>query len=156
MKRIILAIIIGLLIISCRESNLKSDIQDLQYRKTELETKLSILETQIAIKNRISEEIDSKIENNKELIDQINIKLSDREPKYILKLKLKQSHLSWSIGKHIKDVMNAIEFELPVDKGFYDSINKGAEIVDQFRWGSLLLKGSMGDWKMTVVSKEIR
>jgi len=39
-------------------------------------------------------------------------------PKYMLKLRLKQSHLSLSIKKHIKDAVNAIEFELPVDQEF--------------------------------------
>jgi PBP1b-binding outer membrane lipoprotein LpoB len=77
-------------------------------------------------------------------------------PKYILKIKLKQSHFSLSIKKHIKDAVNAIEFELPVDKEFYDSVSEGTELVDKFRFGSLVLSGSFGDWEMTVKDKEIR
>ncbi len=77
-------------------------------------------------------------------------------PKYILKIKLKQSHFSLSIKKHIKDAVNAIEFELPVDKEFYDSVSEGIELVDKFRFGSLVLSGSFGDWEMTVKGKEVR
>lgn len=79
-----------------------------------------------------------------------------RTPKYILKLHLKQSHFSLSIKKHIADAVNAIDFEMPVDKEFYDSVKVGSEIVDEFRAGSFFLKGSFGDWEMTVKDKEIR
>jgi hypothetical protein len=76
--------------------------------------------------------------------------------KYILKIRLKQAHFSLSIRKHIKDAVNAIDFEIPVDKEFYDSVSKGTEIIDDFRFGSLVLSGSFGDWEMTVKDKEIR
>lgn len=76
--------------------------------------------------------------------------------KYILKIRLKQAHFSLSIKKHIKDTINAIDFEIPVDKEFYDSVSKGTEIIDDFRFGSLILSGSFGDWEMTVKDKEIR
>lgn len=77
-------------------------------------------------------------------------------PKYMLKLRLKQSHLSLSIKKHIKDAVNAVEFELPVDKEFYDSVSEGTEIIDKFRFGSMVLYGSLGDWEMTVKEKYVK
>lgn len=76
--------------------------------------------------------------------------------KYILRLRLKQSHFSLSIKKHIKDAANAIEFEIPVDKEYFDSVEKGTEIVDDFRFGSFLLYGSFGDWEMTVKDKIVK
>lgn len=76
--------------------------------------------------------------------------------KYILRLRLKQSNLSLSIKKHIRNAANAIEFEIPVDKEYFDSVEKGSEIVDDFRFGSLLLSGSFGDWEMTVKDKIVR
>ena len=79
-----------------------------------------------------------------------------KSPKYFLKLRLKQSHLSLSIKKHIKDAVNAIEFELPVDKNFYDSVSEGTEIIDKFRFGSFILYGNLGDWEMTVKEKYVR
>ncbi len=81
---------------------------------------------------------------------------SSKAPKYILKLRLKQAHFSLSIRKHIKDAVNAIDFEMPVDKEFYDSVSEGTEIIDKFRFGSFVLGGSFGDWEMTVKGKEVR
>ena len=60
----------------------------------------------------------------------------------IIDLHLRQTHISLSISKHIKDAVNAIDFELPVDKEFYDKVKIGSEIVDEFRMGSLVLSGS--------------
>jgi hypothetical protein len=79
-----------------------------------------------------------------------------KQPQYILKLKLKQSHFSLDISDHVKDAMNAIEFEMPVSKEFYASVNENTEIIDEFRFGSFVLNGSYGDWEMTVEGKEIR
>jgi hypothetical protein len=93
------------------------------------------------------------------LVEQLNALKSgnsSKSPKYILKLRLKQSHFSLSIKKHIKDAVNAIDFEMPVDKEFYDSVSEGTEIIDKFRFGSFVLGGSFGDWEMTVKGKEVR
>ena len=81
---------------------------------------------------------------------------SVKAPKYVLKLRLKQANFSLSIKKHIKNAVNAIDFELPVDKEFYDSVSEGTEIIDKFRFGSFVLGGSFGDWEMTVKGKEVR
>jgi hypothetical protein len=93
------------------------------------------------------------------LVEQLNaLKAGNlgKSPKYILKLRLKQAHFSLSIKKHIKDAVNAIDFEMPVDKEFYDSVSEGTEIIDKFRFGSFVLGGSFGDWEMTVKGKEVR
>jgi hypothetical protein len=106
-----------------------------------------------------SNELKALKEENAVLTEQLKALKSDgfaKSPKYILKIRLKQSHFSLSIKKHIKDAINAVEFELPVDKDFYDSVSEGTELVDKFRFGSFVLYGSFGDWKMTVKEKEIR
>ena len=93
------------------------------------------------------------------LVEQINaLKAGSgvKAPKYVLKLRLKQANFSLSIKKHIKNAVNAIDFELPVDKEFYDSVSEGTEIIDKFRFGSFVLGGSFGDWEMTVKGKEVR
>ncbi|NBB18433.1 hypothetical protein GVN20_03610 [Runella sp. CRIBMP] len=89
-------------------------------------------------------------------LQKLNALQSAKKVRYILKIRLKQANFSLSIKKHIKNAVNAIDFELPVDKDFYDSVSKGTEIVDKFRFGSFVLYGSFGDWEMTVKDKEIR
>jgi len=81
---------------------------------------------------------------------------SAKAPKYVLKLRLKQANFSLNIKKHIKNAVNAVDFEMPVDKEFYDSVSEGTEIIDKFRFGSFVLGGSFGDWEMTVKGKEVR
>jgi hypothetical protein len=75
--------------------------------------------------------------------------------RYILKLELKQSHFSLNINQHIKDSMNKVQFEIPVDKQYYDSVKVGDEILDKFRNGSFYIDSSIGNWKITVIRKRI-
>jgi hypothetical protein len=152
MKKLLILVLVlsSSLFVSCDErEDLKKEIAQLQYKRDNLINTNSELQT---IKNARDKEIE--VLSNE--VMKLHIYKQGRTPKYILKLKLKQSHLSLSITKHIKDNMNAIEFEMPVDKEFYDSVTVGSEIVDSFRVGSLLLSGSLGDWEMTVEDKEIR
>ena len=60
------------------------------------------------------------------------------------------------ITKHIKDAMNAIEIEIPVDKEYYDNVDVGDTINNDFRVGSMVMKGSFGSWDVTVKGKDIR
>lgn len=104
-------------------------------------------------------EIDQLKKENAALVAQVQaLKTgSSAKPlKYILKIRLKQSNFTLSIKKHIQNAANSIDFEIPVDKEFYDSVSKGTEIIDEFRFGSLILSGSFGDWEMTVKDKEVR
>lgn len=78
------------------------------------------------------------------------------EQRYVIEFKLKQTHMTLDLLEHAKDAMNAITFEIPVDKPFYDSVKEGDEIINSFRTGSLIISGSFGNWKMTVNRKIIR
>lgn len=76
--------------------------------------------------------------------------------KYVVTFRIKQSHFTLDIGEHIKDSMNEITIEIPVDKEYYDSVSVGDTVNDDFRVGSLIMHGSFGNWKVTVDKKEIR
>lgn len=104
-------------------------------------------------------EIERLQKENAELkaqVQELTATQSEKKLKYILKIRLKQANFSLSIKKHIKNAINAVDFEIPVDKDFYDSVSEGTEIVDKFRFGSFVLYGSFGDWEMTVKDKQIR
>lgn len=75
---------------------------------------------------------------------------------YLVTLKIKQVHYTLDVSEHIKDSLNDIEITIPVDREFYESIDKGDTLDDSFRWGSLLAKGSLGKWKITVKDKTIQ
>lgn len=105
-----------------------------------LESEIAQLEAE---RDRLNEEIlDTKIDNNL--------------AKYVVVFNIKQTHFTLDIGEHLKDAMNDISIEIPVDKEYYDSVEVGDTIDDSFRVGSFIWKGSFGNWKVTVESKDIR
>ena len=75
---------------------------------------------------------------------------------YIVELEVKQSHFTLDLSEHAKDAMNKLTLEIPVDKDYYDNVYVGQEISNNFRMGSLLMKGSFGKWKVTVKNKYIK
>lgn len=105
------------------------------------------------LKSEIATLESQKKEIEKEIVD---IKIDCGTAKYIITFNIKQSHFTLDISEHIKDSMNDISIEIPVDKEYYDSVNVGDNINDSFRMGSLIMKGSFGKWKITVENKEIR
>ena len=90
---------------------------------------------------------------NEEILD---TKIDNKLAKYVIEFNIKQTHFTLDIGEHLKDAMNDISIEIPVDKEYYDSVEVGDTIDDSFRVGSFIWKGSFGNWKVTVESKDIR
>ena len=86
----------------------------------------------------------------------LNTKIDNGLAKYVITFNIKQTHFTLDIGEHLKDAMNDISIEIPVDKEYYDSVEVGDTIDDSFRVGSFIWKGSFGNWKVTVESKDIR
>jgi len=86
----------------------------------------------------------------------IETKIEKGLEKYILTLDIRQSRFSLDIEQHIKDKVNAIQIQLPVDKEYYDRLEIGDVIDDSFRMGSFILTCSYGNWKITVADKEIK
>lgn len=129
----LMVIIIGIVGCGPNEKELDNQIQTLQEEIRALETQKEKLENEI---------VDTKVENG--------------TAKYVITFEIKQSHFSLDLGKHLKDAMNAIEIEIPVDKEYFDSVEVGDTINDDFRVGSLVMKGSFGSWDITVKDKEIR
>ena len=148
--RILSLLFIVVLTISCEsQEDIENDIKNLKSVRSNLEKDVKNLSYTIKEKKE-------KITSLSEKVKELGIYESNKTPHYILKLKLKQSRVSLSVSKHIKDAINAIEFELPVDKDFYHSVNVGTKITDKFRAGSFVINGSFSNWNMTVESKIIK
>ena len=107
---------------------------------TKLESEIAQLEAE---RDRLNEEI-------------LNTKIDNGLAKYVIAFNIKQTHFTLDIGEHLKDAMNDISIEIPVDKEYYDSVEVGDTIDDSFRVGSFIWKGSFGNWKVTIESKNIR
>lgn len=77
------------------------------------------------------------------------------EIQYIVKFRIKQSTFTLDIFEHVKNGVNAIELELPVNKTFYDSVSVGTKISKSFKIGSLIFNGDFSKLNITVVGKRI-
>ena len=112
----------------------------------------------------LNEEIDglkveiSELENQRDLLKSeiVDIKVENGTAKYIVTFNIKQNHFTLDLSEHMKDEMNDISIQIPVDKDYYDSVNIGDTITDDLRIGSLIMKGSFGNWDITVENKEIQ
>ena len=144
MKRLIMLVAVLCIFVSLngcatQEEMLRDNIAELEDRVSELKNEVSALEAQ-------------KATVQKEIVD---IKVENGTAKYVLTIKVKQKHYNLSLEDHLKDEMNAITIQIPVDKEYFDSVMVGDTIADDFRIGSLVLKGSYGGWNITVEGKEI-
>lgn len=135
MKRIIIAIMCVFLLSGCA-----SQAQLDEVKQKELQSQIASLEEE---KNSLEEYV-------------ANYKDENDIKKYVITLEIKQSHFTLDIGEHVKDSMNKVELEIPVDKQYFDSLNEGDILDDSFRFGSWLMKGSYGSWKVKILKKEIR
>lgn len=115
------------------EETLNSNIDELKSEIAALETEKENLENQIS---------DIKVENG--------------TAKYVVTFNISQSHFTLDLGQHMKDEMNDISIQIPVDKEYYDSVEIGDTIDDSFRMGSLIFSGSFGSWDVSIEDKEIQ
>ena len=137
MKKYIIAliVIIAVTLSGCSETETVTN-EDI----AKLESEIAQLEAE---RDRLNEEI-------------LNTKIDNGLAKYVITFNIKQSHFTLDLGEHLKDAMNDISIEIPVDKEYYDSVEVGDVIDDSFRMGSFIWKGSFGNWKVTVESKGIQ
>lgn len=150
MKKCFFVLFTFVLLLGCEDENdVRSDLQILKDKREVLTHEVKTLAADIKSKAESIEDLEEKLR-------ELKIYESGNSPVYILKIHLKQSHFSLDLGKHLKDAMNSMEFEIPVSKDFYHAVEQGTRIVDEFRVGSFLLHGSIGDWRMTVKNKYIR
>lgn len=147
---IALCAMLAVVLSSCEsQQDVQNDIERLKNERATIQQEVQNLSSSKFNRQKEVALLDEKLK-------ELEIYNSGRTPHYILKIRLKQSRVSLDIGKHIKDGMNAIEFELPVDKDFYNSVKVGTKITDEFRTGSFILNGSFSSWDMTVKGKVVR
>lgn len=106
--------------------------------------------------NQLNSKIEELKEEKSDLESSIEeIRINNGTAKYVVTFHIKQTHFTLDIGEHIKDSMNDIEFDVMVDKEYYDSVSIGTVINDDFRVGSFVIHGSFGNWKVTVSDKQV-
>ena len=73
---------------------------------------------------------------------------------YIVKIKIHQTTYTLDIEEHIKNKINDVEFEIPVDKLYYDRCSIGQTVSDTgLKIGSLVFNGDFSKLKITIIGK---
>jgi len=140
-RKIILAALILLFMSGCsEEERLGAEIEELRTEKIELQTDIANLQRdQSVLMEAISD-----------------IRIEHDLARYIVTIHIGQAHTFWDYANNIKDSMNAIEIQIPVDKEFFDSVEIGTVINDDLRIGSLIMSGSVGSWDIRISDKSIQ
>ncbi len=142
MKKILTFIFAVCVVTSCYDM---SDKMRLQAECDNLASRKNYLENDIV-------DLRSEINN---LRKEKSVLQSGREPKYIVKFKIKQGTFTLDIFEHAKNEMNSIEIEVPVNRDYYNRLSIGQDITDSFKWGSLVMDGDFSTLHMRVVGKRI-
>ena len=112
------------------------------------------LELEVNCNRNINEQLKHQY---KALVEQINkdkFALSASNTIYIVKIKIHQTTYTLSIGEYIKNKINDVEFEIPVDKAYYDKCYVGQSVSDPgLKIGSLIMDGDFSKLKITIVNK---
>lgn len=71
----------------------------------------------------------------------------------IVRVKLSQTSYTLNVWKHIRNAVNANEIDLPFSCEAANGLTPGQSLLNKkFRWGSLMVGGSFGNWNLDVVS----
>jgi hypothetical protein len=143
MKKLLLIFLI--VFFSCRsEEEILSDIQK------------EIKETTITLENYRKElsEVSQALLIYQQDIE--SFKALETENICLVTLEIYQSTFTLNIGEHIKNKVNKIKIQLPVDPIFYNDIKIGDDVFDKMKWGSFLFDGDISSLHAKVIEKNIR
>ena len=153
-KKIVLVVaitaLVAILVSACGRTPDEMKQQIYKYKELERQARSELQTT--------NKELNIAAQELKEVRDKLDIdkhKLKGGKVKYVFVIELKQEHFTLDIGKHIKDSMNKVKFEIPVDEEFYSKFNTNDELLSEFRGGSFWIEGSIGEWKLTLIDKKI-
>jgi len=128
--------------------------QESRERNDKLIHERNLLESLIAKNANINNQLENQ---HKSLIDKINkdkFALSASSTIYIVKIKIHQTTYTLSLTEHIKNKFNDVEFEIPVDKAYYDNCSIGQSVTDPgLKIGSLLRDGDFSKLKVKITGK---
>ena len=112
------------------------------------------LEVEVNGNRNINEQLKRQ---HKALVEQINkdkFILAVSNTIYIVKIKIHQTTYTLDLEEHIKNKINDIEFEIPVDKAYYDKCAIGQKVSDPgLKLGSLLMNGDFSKLKVKIIGK---
>ena len=112
------------------------------------------LEVEVNGNRNINEQLKRQHQALIEQINKDNFALAASRTIYIVKIKIHQTTYTLDLEEHIKNKINDIEFEIPVDKAYYDKCSIGQKVSDPgLKLGSLLVNGDFSKLKVKITGK---
>lgn len=128
--------------------------QESQERNNNLEKERKRLELDIKGNRNINEQLKRQHNALNEQIKANKLALAVSTTVYIVRIKIHQTTYSLSVSEHIKNKMNDVEFEIPVDKEYYDNCYIDQTVTDPgLKIGSLLRDGDFSKLKVKITGK---
>ena len=128
--------------------------QESQERNNNLEKERKRLELDINGNRNINEQLKRQHNALNEQIKANKLALAVSTTVYIVRIKIHQTTYSLSVSEHIKNKMNDVEFEIPVDKEYYDNCYIDQTVTDPgLKIGSLLRDGDFSKLKVKITGK---
>ena len=121
--RIAICLLLVLFVVGCAtpEQQLTQVEKDLKERRAELQQVKDDLEN-----------IQSELRSAKNIVAEADGK------EFILRLRSKKERISFDLESQAKDSLNAVEFEIPVTRGFYEAHRVGESLSGS--WGGVTIK----------------
>lgn len=141
---ILIAVLVGSLTFNGMYSRTLDRLQTLEERKAYLEWEIEGLSQQIVW-------LESEIVLLEE--EWQDMKLLTGEAKYVITLKITHEFGTGLRSRLCGPVSMTVQ--LPVDKEYYDYVEIGSVLHDDFKMGKFTWAGSSGDWEIVVTDKEI-
>lgn len=112
------------------------------------------LEVEVNGNRNINEQLKRQHQALIEQINKDNFALASSRTIYIVKIKIHQTTYTLDLEEHIKNKINDIEFEIPVDKAYYDNCSIGQKVSDTgLKLGSLLVNGDFSKLNVKIIGK---
>lgn len=124
------------------------DIKKLEMAEAAKKADIQILQNTLNQLSSTRDQLNSQIDE-----DKLKIHIQEGgKVRYIFKMKLSQDRVGLP---DLKDLMNAVEFEMDVGRDYYYRYNNGDAILKEFRKGSAVMEDSYSAWLIELKSKRI-
>jgi len=141
------------LVLGCARTpeEIQAKIDQLKTQETQMKFIIKGLECQ---RNTMASKCDS-LKQLREEVRALEITKNGGEVEYVLECRLSQDRSNMLDQGNMKDYLNAVDFNMTVDRRTYNHYKKDDEFFRRGRKGSAVVEGSYSDWLITVIGKHI-
>ena len=128
--------------------------QESRERNDKLIAERKSLENNISTQNIVLNKLQARNDYLAKQVNANDFALKCKKTIYIVKIRIHQTTYTVSVSEYIKNKINDIEFEIPVDKSYYDNCKIGQKVSDPgLKIGSLIMDGDFSKLNVKIVDK---